>query len=43
MAITEEQLDLLLEDDEMNKYSKEYYKLRMTYRLRGMKCITGWA
>ncbi|CDQ38916.1 hypothetical protein BN990_01193 [Virgibacillus salexigens] len=28
----EEQLDLLLEDEEMNKYSKEYYEFRMKNR-----------
>lgn len=32
MAITDKQLDLLLEDEELEKYRKEYHEYRMTYR-----------
>ncbi|WP_079709893.1 hypothetical protein [Paraliobacillus ryukyuensis] len=32
MAITDEQLDLILEDEELAKLSKEYQEYRMTYR-----------
>jgi len=32
MAITDEQLDLLIEDEELARYSKEYQEYRMTYK-----------
>lgn len=32
MALTDEQFDLLLEDEELEKYIKEYQDYKMTYR-----------